>query len=454
MKDVNSFIKITDNKIKVTNKDALRTSIDELIFHSVFNQNEDEKNALLRLIIEAAKDIGIIPSSIQNFYKEIGKGRYKGFTVPAINIRGLTYDVARIIFKKAMEMNVGAFIFEIARSEIGYTAQRPLEYSAVVLAAAIKEGYEGHVFIQGDHFQISNKKYLDNPEKEVSALKELIAEAIDADFYNIDIDASTTVDLSKPTVDEQQRPNYTLTANLTDYIRKIEPKGITVSVGGEIGEIGKANSTEEELKAFLSGFNKTVKSNNTGLSKISVQTGTSHGGVVLPDGTLAQVKIDFETLKRLSNTARTEYGLAGAVQHGASTLPESAFGKFVETGCVEVHLATGFQNIIYDSKYMPSDLKSEIYEFIKKEFAKEKKENQTGEQFIYSTRKKGFGPFKKRWWELPSDIKSGILSELEERFGLLFEKLNVVNTKDIVNKAIHKKAVPKAIPKTLISKVA
>ena len=293
--------------------------------------------------------------------------------MPAINIRGLTYDSARAVFRKAKEMSVGAFIFEIARSEIGYTAQRPLEYSAVVLAAAIREGFEGPVFIQGDHFQISGKRYIESQQAEIDYLHGLIKEAIDAEFYNIDIDASTTVDLSKPTVKEQQKPNYTITAALTNYIREIEPKGITVSVGGEIGEIGKSNSTVEELKAFLDGFKETANKNQTGLSKISVQTGTSHGGVVLPDGTLAQIKIDFDTLKKLSDAARNEYGLSGAVQHGASTLPESAFGKFVESGCSEVHLATGFQNIIYDSKHMPSDFKTEVYEFIKRNLQRRRK---------------------------------------------------------------------------------
>ena len=62
-----------------------------------------------------------------------------------------------------------------------------------------------------------------------------------------------------------------------------------------------------------------------GLSKISVQSGTSHGGVVLADGSIADVKLDLETLRELSEIARKEYGLSGAVQHGASTLPDDAF---------------------------------------------------------------------------------------------------------------------------------
>src|SRR5512137_2842081 len=86
-----------------------------------------------------------------------------------------------------------------------------------------------------------------------------------------------------------------------------------------------------------------------GISKISVQTGTTHGGVPLADGSVAKVKIDFEVLEKLSAMARSEYGLAGAVQHGASTLPDEAFDRFPAVATAEIHLATGFQNIIYDS---------------------------------------------------------------------------------------------------------
>jgi len=67
----------------------------------------------------------------------------------------MTYDTARSIFRTAIRMKAGAFILEIARSEIAYTDQRPAEYVAVLLAAALREGFRGPVFIQGDHFQVS-----------------------------------------------------------------------------------------------------------------------------------------------------------------------------------------------------------------------------------------------------------------------------------------------------------
>jgi fructose/tagatose bisphosphate aldolase len=443
-KEWQDAFEIRDGSVYVKNREALRSIIDSLIDKAVFEADEEKRKTLFLLIKEIAKACGAVPSSIQGLYEEMGRN-YPGFTVPAINIRGLTYDVARAIFRKAMKMNVGALIFEIARSEIGYTKQRPLEYASVVLGAAVKEGYEGPVFIQGDHFQLVRKNYLSDPDGETKYIKGLIQESIEAEFYNIDIDSSTLVDIEKPTVKEQQRPNFEKTAELAEYVRNLQPSGIDVSIGGEIGEIGGKNSTPEELMAFLDGFKETFGGTKS-LSKLSVQTGTAHGGIVLPDGSLAKVKIDFETLRVLSDLARKKYGLSGCVQHGASTLPEEAFHMFPETGTSEIHLATGFQNIIYDSKSLPAGFREEVYNFIKTEYAKEWKEGQTEEQFIYSTRKKGFGPLKKKWWGLPLEVRDPIMKEIESRFQLLFEKLKVSDTLGIVKKSVRTVVVKKEIP--------
>ncbi len=444
--ELRNVVSVGKEGVEIKDSQALKDMIDKLVYDAVFSDG-DKKNALLILIKEIAKAAGAIPSSIQSLYEEMGRS-YPGFTVPAINIRGLTYDTARVIFKKAMEMSVGPFIFEIARSEIGYTKQRPLEYASVVLAAAVREGYRGPVFIQGDHFQLVRKNYLADPKPETDYVRGLIKDAIDAEFYNIDIDSSTLVDLEKETIKEQQRPNFEKTAELTAFIRDIQPAGVEISVGGEIGEIGKKNSNPDELRAYLDGFRETFKAEK-GLSKLSVQTGTSHGGVVLPDGTLAKVKIDFDTLRVLSDLARKEYGLSGCVQHGASTLPEDAFHMFPETGTSEVHLATGFQNIMYDNNALPSEFREEVYSFIKQEYAKERKEGQTEEQFIYSTRKKGFGPLKKKWWDLPPGVKEPIMKELAAKFELLFNKLKVAGTVDIVKRTIKPVVIRKEIKKEL-----
>jgi fructose/tagatose bisphosphate aldolase len=396
-----------------------------------------EKKQLAKEIFDNAYAKGVHSSSIHEFYMARGRGEFGGFTVPAINLRSMTYELARRIFRVASRNNSGAFVFEIARSEMGYTDQSPMEYSSMVLAAAMKESYSGPVFIQGDHFQVNAAKFRENPEKEMEALRTLIADAVHSGFYNIDIDSSTLVDLSKPNLKEQQLLNFEVCARLTQFIRRIQPKGVTISVGGEIGEIGHQNSTPEDLHGFMVGLKQTLDKGLIGISKISVQTGTTHGGVVLPNGSMAQIKLDFKTLKTLSDTARKKYGLAGAVQHGASTLPPEAFHKFAECETAEVHLATEFQNMIYESKHFPADLKKRIYEWLKVNAANEARPGETDEQFLYKTRKKAFGPFKKEILGLPQKTRDMIADEIQDKFDFLFKQLNAVNNKESVDRYTH-----------------
>ncbi|MDH5761341.1 MAG: class II fructose-bisphosphate aldolase [Nitrospinota bacterium] len=425
-------IALANGSAHLENEDKLLGSpLDILVLNSVLNPNSELRGNCRHIIKSVALELGIIPASIQSLYEARGRGENKGYTVPALNIRGLPYEMSRAIFRTAKDTDCGAFIFEIAKSEIGYTLQRPHELMAVILGAGIKERFRGPVFVQGDHFQINPEKFHKDAAKEVNGLKTLINEAISAGFYNIDIDTSTLVTLEPKDVKEQQKLNYEVGAELTSYVREIEPEGITVSVGGEIGEVGKENSNEAELRAYMDNFNEQLAKANPkykGISKISIQTGTSHGGVPLPDGTVAEVQLDFETLENLSRISREHYHLAGAVQHGASTLPAELFHKFPELETAEIHLATDFQNMIYDSSHFPSDFKKEIYDHLRQTFADEKKPGMTDEQFIYKTRKKGFGPFRSQFWNLSNEIKAEISRELEGKFHFLFDKLNAQKT--------------------------
>jgi fructose/tagatose bisphosphate aldolase len=412
------------------------TGIDALVERSVFAAQEGDRQDSRRRIGEMALAQGITPASIQGLYEAAGKELYRGITVPAINIRGLTYQVARAVFKAALRLEVGAFIFEIARSEMGYTKQRPGEYAACVLAAAVNEGFRGPVFIQGDHFQVNAARYASEREKELKSIEDLIRESLSAGFLNIDVDASTLVDLGQPGLEEQQEQNCLVTARMTRFIRGIEPEGMPVSVGGEIGEVGSRNSTVDDLRAFMKGYLRLLGAGVKGISKISVQTGTTHGGVVLPDGSIAKVELDLKVLEHLSSLARQEYGMAGAVQHGASTLPDDAFSLFPQAGTAEVHLATGFQNIIYDSPHFPKELLDTINNHLLESYAGEKKAGETKEQFLYKTRKKAFGDFKKEIWGLSEDSIEGIGEALEKQFSFLFQQLNVVNTVDLVKRYV------------------
>jgi len=412
--------------------------IDEIIEKAVFSPATEDRESARKEIRDLASSQGIYLASIQGLYEAAARGEYSNKTVPAINVRGITYQVARTIFRTARKLKAGAFIFEIARTEMVYTDQPPQEYVISILAAAIKEGHTGPVFIQGDHFQFNKKKYDADPDAELNTLKDGTRDAVSAGFLNIDIDSSTLVVLERATLDEQQKDNYTVAANMTKYIRGMQPDGVTISVGGEIGEVGKTNTTVEELRAYMDGYNNLVGKDTKGISKISVQTGTTHGGLVLPDGSIADVKLDFNTIKELGKVAREEYGVGGIVQHGASTLPDDMFDLFPEANTLEVHLATGYQNTMYDSIHFPKDLLDKMHTYISEHYGDEKKDSDTHEQFIYKTRKKGWGGIKEETWHLPEENMTGIMQELEDQFTMVFKRLNATDTVDLVNKYITK----------------
>ncbi len=439
---IDSTITVHDASVLATDK------LDGVVLDAVFGEATARDYARW-LLWELGQAVGVRPASIHDLYMARGRGEVHGFTVPAINVRGATYDTARSIFRVAKTMDAGAFILEIARSEIAYTDQRPSEYVAVLIAAALREGFRGPLFVQGDHFQVNHKKYAADPKGEVDNVKKLADEAIAAGFYNIDVDTSTLVDLSHTALDDQQRKNYEVCAEITTYVRSQEPKGVTISVGGEIGEVGTENSTVPELRAFMDGFNATltrIAPGTAGLSKISVQSGTSHGGIVLADGSIADVKLDLKTLEDLSKVARDEYGMSGAVQHGASTLPDDAFHNFPRTETAEIHLATNFQNMLYD--HLPAVLREEIYGWLRENAKDERKATDSDEQFFYKTRKKALGPFKKALWNLDAGTKAKLAAAYDAKFTFLFTQLAIGGTKAAVKQTVKPLAIHRPMPGT------
>jgi fructose/tagatose bisphosphate aldolase len=404
---------------------------------------------------EAAQELGAHSASIQDLYMARARGEVSGFTVPAINIRAQTFDMARTVYEAAEAGGVGAVILELARSEQTYTFQRPIDYATSVLAGAVAAGWRGPVFLQGDHYQFNAKKYAADPESMTEEIRRACRLAVDAGYRNIDIDSSTLVDLSLPTVDDQQRANYERAAELTALIRTLEADGVTISVGGEIGEVGKENSNEAELRAFLDGYRRDLGARSPdaiGIRKVSVQTGTSHGGMVLPDGTVGTVAVDFTVHERLGAVARTEYGLAGTVQHGASTLPDELFHRFREVETAEIHLATGFQNLLFDHPAFPQELHEAIGHWCVENAADERKPDQTEQQFIYTSRKKTIGPFKRQLWDLAT--KDEILAAQRAKIDFLFRELGVDGGRAIVDRYIHPVPVHRPLPGALRASVA
>ncbi len=434
--NLGEVLNLSGEEVSIKDEGKLREfGIDFLIYSAILSDEPQVRHQCRVLIRKIARLVGVYSASIAPLYKAFGTGEVSGFTVPAMNVRTITYDIAREVFKKEIEHEASAFIFEISRTENKYTNQTQDDVTVCVLAGAVKEGYEGPVFLQGDHYQFDAKKYKEYPQGQIDEIELAVKDALMADFYNIDIDASTLVDLSLPTKSEQQKDNFEMTAVLTKFIRQMQPAGVNVAIGGEIGHIGDTNSDVEDFEAFMIGYLDQLHGEEI-ISKVSVQTGTTHGGIPNPDGTLASVNVDFGVLESIGKVAREKYGLGGPVQHGASTLPSEMFDKFPAVGAVEIHLATGFQNIIYDT--MPQEMKEKLHAYCLEHFQEEREDGWTDEQLIYKSRKRAFAPFKKELWLLSEEDKNPIRKRLAEEFEMLFQKLNLKGTAHTVRRYIGK----------------
>jgi len=415
--------------------------IDTLVRIAVFSVDAAERDSARRTIHAACAERGITPASIQGLYDAVAQGRIAGFTVPAFNLRGPWFANTRAAFRAAKRLDVGALLFEISRGEMEYCFVRPAEYSACILAAAMRESWRGPVFIQADHLQFPVKQYVNDPAKVTEEIKAEAREAVEAGFYNIDIDPSTLVVLSRPTIKEQQRDNSERTAELTEYLRSIQPPGIEISVGGEIGEVGKYNTQPEEFEAYFEGYRDRFLGKP--ISKLSIQTGSSHGGVVNPDGSRATPAIDFEAHRGISAACR-RHGIAGTVQHGASTLPEEMFREFPRHDAVEIHLATELQRLILDHPKLPRTLRAKLERWVEEARPAEWKPSQTPAQNFEKAVKRAWGPFKRETWDMDPAALEAIGEALEIKFARIFSLLGVKGTRKLVEQYV--KSVPVQVP--------
>lgn len=415
-----------------------------LAFNASVNDSKEIKDESIKIINKLAEIYKIKTGSNYDFYQKKKNGEYEFFTVPAINSRMITLHTVRSAVKVAENLKLPHLIFELALSEMGYTGQDKQEYVALVKSAYISLGIKDKtIYLQADHYQLDPKKYEENSIVEIERIKNLIQKAVEAGVYNIDIDTSKfeTIDNNK-TDKENQFLNAKLTADLLYFVRNLEKEmnlGLTISIGGEVGEVGGGNTKYPQVNAYLEVLKEELEKkeevNNSikGLDKVSINVGSAHGGVLGPDGKpLEIVPLDFQAhhdvyMKAVDPISKQKKVLS--VQHGASTLPKNYFPLFPAMHVAEVHLATGFQNIVWEV------LKKEDKKLFKK-MTKMVKEKFADKISKYETKEIGFAKENKRLTEfvkkelLLSKALPKIELALEIEFANLFYSLyNILQSK-------------------------
>ena len=391
----------------------------------------EQRKKLAVQILNLTWENGLYPASITPVYQALGRGQLAPMTIPAFNVRGLTYPLARAIWRATLQANCGPIIFELAPSESSGCDQTFEEYAAMVMAAAFKEGYRGPIFLQGDHFSLENVEDLKN-------LEELAKQVIESGFYQIDIDGSHLFNEEAVELTGFHHPNAQITAQLIKSIRTQQPRDIHITLGGEVGEIGGRNTSVADLVAFHNELEQQLTNDTPGLDKISAQTGTTHSGIVLPDGTTGRMSVDFELIASLSQQAR-QFGWSGMVQHGASTLQFEDLAKLPQAGVIEVHLATQIQNILFDHPAFPQDLRDQMKsELVTSTRAAEGEQLDTSvemseAQLFYQARWAAWGIYKTQLWQLPDEVMTQVSDSLADWATSIFKALQVNNCNKVLN---------------------
>jgi len=383
----------------------------------------EERAERARALRAAAEAMGVWPASIAPVYDALATRRLAPMTVPAMNLRGLTYPVARAAWRAALRLDAAPLLFELAPVEATVGDQPLAEYGAMVLAAAAREGHRGPVFLQADHVEVAD----DTPAARERA-REMCREAWDAGFRQIDIDAAALA-LREGDPATRLAANAAATADLVAFVRTIDPE---VVVGGEVDEIGGANTTVEELRAFLDGVRANLGAGPARLGKVSVQTGTRHGGVVMADGRIGVMDVDFVAAAELACVATDEYGLPGIVQHGASTLTTDQWARLPAAGVHEVHLAAGIQNVVMDDPAMPTALTARMRATLGKPMTRAEHgpddaghEPLSAEQLWIENRWHAWGMFKADLWTLPEPVLAELGVSAQAWFERAFAALGI-----------------------------
>jgi hypothetical protein len=95
---------------------------------------------------------------------------------------------------------------------------------------------------------------------------------------------------------------------------------------------------------------------------------------------------------------------------------------------------------------MPGALRNEIYAWLRENAKDERKATDSDEQFFYKTRKKALGPFKRKLWDLPADLKRTIATAYDAKFRFLFEQLAIGGTAKHVAKYIKAPVQHRVVP--------
>lgn len=398
MSELNDTIKhtlqIKRGGVEILNPEVARGVLtDRLIFNAVFH-SETQIKATSRWLIKAiGQSLNIFSSSTHGLQNILNPPARKKMKTPVLQTPHLSYDIARAVFQAIQKHHMGPVIFELGESSMESENQSPGEFSATIFAAAIREEYQGPIFIQAHHIQVNTESFQRAPDKEIQKLKNLIIESIATGIYNLWINGFSISHSPQTRQVKTQNPSSQLLAVATDIIRLHEPKNLDISIGGGVKVSGDSKTFEKDIISFLDEYRENLQKigeNINGISKISFQPFE---------------EIPTEIHLMLMN----HYGLNGRVPLNSSNFSKEVLEDFSGIGGMEFPLNMPFHSLFIDHADLPENIRKTLIGSLSNP--------------SISTN----NAIKKTLWTLPDTLRENIRNQFVEKIIFFFKTFKTTN---------------------------
>ncbi|MCX5677728.1 MAG: hypothetical protein NTY76_01285, partial [Candidatus Omnitrophica bacterium] len=188
---IDNTTQVTKDSVVVTNHGRfVERTVDYLALTAGLSGDSDTRAAAQTLLDELAASFNFKFGSSSDLNMFAGEGKEKNLyyatIIPVFNGTTAMYDKLRDSFKAVKESQKEAIMLELAMSKTRASREELSIFTASIIAAAIREGYEGLIFVQGDHYQVSGEGLV---ERELRGVAGPLRQAIlDAGGASIDID--------------------------------------------------------------------------------------------------------------------------------------------------------------------------------------------------------------------------------------------------------------------------
>ncbi len=425
-------VSVQGNAVQISDANRLRRQvIDDLIENALFHPSEQLRYLCHWLIRRIAAAEVIYPASAGSMHDRFRRELMGRAAVPVFGMRVLTYDSARACFQAARERSAVAFMFELSDGAMGYPAPNPTAFASSVLAAAVKEHYQGPVFLSAGWIRADEEAWRRDRDGEISRLRTEAQSAAEAGFFNFHFSAASLIATEKPTHAEQQRRNYRTCGELSNFVREIDPPGITSSVSGELGQLPDGTEAVPMMRAFLNGYlGEFTRRGSTLPSHVALSANVVEG--VEPGPPL-------DVVTDLAEIGQREYDVGLAVRDLPRDYPENHYEALIRAGATTLQLAPHVDDWVFDDEAFPTALKEDIYRWADGQAPGLRRPGEGDQPFLYRARRAALDAFATRLWEMPEVTRKALREAQTLRFHDLFDRFGVRNSAGMVRDAAELK---------------